>query len=158
MAHLGAAASIVTSDGPGGRVGISATAVCSVTDSPPTLLVCLNRSSSVYPVVIRNAVFCINTLGPGHQELATIFGGKTPQDMRFAKAAWSLLATGSPVLEDALVSLDCRIVDAVQRGSHDVLFATVEGITQHPKSQDGLIYFGRALHTVSNFRRDEAAV
>ncbi len=47
MAHVGAAVNIITTDGPAGRAGFTASAVCSVTDTPPTLLVCLNRSASV---------------------------------------------------------------------------------------------------------------
>ena len=56
MAHVGAAVNIITTDGPAGRAGFTASAVCSVTDAPPTLLVCLNRSASVWPVfrVIRS--------------------------------------------------------------------------------------------------------
>lgn len=95
MAHLGAAVNIVTTDGPGGRAGFSATAICSVTDSPPTLLVCLNRAASAYPILTTNQVFCVNTLGSAHQELAQLFGGKTPQDDRFANASWSTVSTGS---------------------------------------------------------------
>ncbi len=41
MAHVGAAVNIITTDGPAGRAGFTASAVCSVTDTPPTLLVCL---------------------------------------------------------------------------------------------------------------------
>ena len=39
MARLGAAVNVITTDGPGGRAGFTASAVCSVTDSPPTLLI-----------------------------------------------------------------------------------------------------------------------
>lgn len=53
MAHVGAAVNIITTDGPAGRAGFTASAVCSVTDTPPTLLVCLNRSASVWPAVQR---------------------------------------------------------------------------------------------------------
>ena len=49
MASLSAAVNIVTTDGPAGRCGITATAVCSVTDTPPTLLVCINRNSAMNP-------------------------------------------------------------------------------------------------------------
>ncbi|WP_198511682.1 flavin reductase, partial [Bacillus subtilis] len=42
MSRLGAAVNIITTEGPAGRAGFTASAVCSVTDSPPTLLVCLN--------------------------------------------------------------------------------------------------------------------
>lgn len=48
MARLGAAVNIVTTDGVAGRAGFAATAVCSVSDNPPTLLVCLNRNASAY--------------------------------------------------------------------------------------------------------------
>src|SRR5471030_2587971 len=58
MAHIGSAVNIITTDGPAGRAGFTASAVCSVTDSPPTLLVCLNRSASVYPVFKENQVLC----------------------------------------------------------------------------------------------------
>ena len=50
MSRLGAAVHVVTSAGPAGRTGFTATAVCSVSDQPATLLVCLNRQSQVMPV------------------------------------------------------------------------------------------------------------
>ena len=63
--------------GPGGKAGATATAVCSVSDAPPTLLVCLNRRSQTNPAVVENGVFCVNTLGAGEAEIADIFAGRT---------------------------------------------------------------------------------
>ncbi|KOR07023.1 flavin reductase, partial [Burkholderia cenocepacia] len=60
MAHLGAAVNVITTAGPHGRCGITASAVCSVTDAPPTLLVCLNRSSAMHATFERNRQVCIN--------------------------------------------------------------------------------------------------
>src|SRR5476651_908107 len=77
MARLGAAVNIITTDGPAGRAGFTASAVCSVTDEPPTLLVCLNRNASVYDAFKQNGVLCVNVLGAGHQNISNIFGGKT---------------------------------------------------------------------------------
>jgi flavin reductase len=88
MARLGAAVNIITTDGPAGRAGFTASAVCSVTDEPPTLLVCLNRSASVYPAFKANGVLCVNVLAAGHQSLSTLFGGRTPMDERFAAGRW----------------------------------------------------------------------
>ena len=76
MSRLGAAVNIITTEGPAGRAGFTASAVCSVTDAPPTLLVCLNRSASVYPVFRENMQLCVNTLAAGHEALSTLFGGK----------------------------------------------------------------------------------
>ncbi|MGF7446162.1 flavin reductase, partial [Klebsiella michiganensis] len=78
MAHVGAAVNIITTDGPAGRAGFTASAVCSVTDAPPTLLVCLNRSASVWPIFSQHQALCVNTLAAGQEELSNVFGGKTP--------------------------------------------------------------------------------
>ena len=148
MARLGAAVHIITTDGPGGRAGFTASAVCSVTDEPPTLLVCLNRSASCYPAFQANGVLCVNALAPGQQALSGLFGGKTPMDERFAAGRWSRKRTGAPVLEDAAVSFDCRVSHVTRVGTHDVLFceavAIAIGGTAH-----GLIYFDRRYHDIS---------
>ena len=111
MAKLGAAVNVITTDGPAGKAGFTASAMCSVTDSPPTLLVCANRANDSYPAFKTNGVLCVNTLSGSQQSLSPVFAGLTshPVDARFDEAAWSILATGSPVLEDAAVAFDCRI-------------------------------------------------
>lgn len=147
MARLGAAVNIVTTDGPGGLAGFAATAVCSVTDNPPTLLVCLNRTSSAHPAVDANRVLCVNILERGHEELSRLFGGKTPVAERFAGARWSTLETGAPALEDALVSLDCRIKTVSDGGTHDILICEVVSIRENEGGQ-ALIYFNRRYHTL----------
>src|SRR5436190_7461210 len=77
MSRLGAAVHVITTAGPGGKTGATATAACSVSDAPPTLLMCLNRKSQTNPVVLENGVFCVNTLGAGHAEIADLFAGRT---------------------------------------------------------------------------------
>ena len=145
MAALGSAVTIVTTDGEGGRAGFTATAVCSVTDTPPTILVCLNRGSSSFETFKRNQVYCVNILSECHQRLSTIFGGPTPQADRFSAADWSPMGTMAPALDDALVSLDCRIVQTVSVGTHDILLGEVNDIRLR-EGDDGLIYFARHYH------------
>src|SRR5712664_4015072 len=70
MSQLGSAVNVVTTDGPGGKAGFTATAVCSVSDSPPTLLVCLNRKSTSGPILQTNQVFCVNTLSGACEPVA----------------------------------------------------------------------------------------
>lgn len=122
MSCMGAAVNIITTDGPAGRAGFTASAVCSVTDTPPTLLVCLNRGASVWPVFNENRTLCVNTLSAGQESLSNLFGGKTPMEHRFAAARWQTGVTGCPQLEEALVSFDCRISQVVSVGTHDILF------------------------------------
>ncbi|MCU6679970.1 NADH-dependent FMN reductase RutF [Leclercia tamurae] len=147
MACLGAAVNIITTDGPAGEAGFTASAVCSVTDSPPTLLVCLNRGASVWPIFNDNRTLCVNTLSAGQESLSNLFGGKTPMADRFAAAEWQTGATGCPRLADALASFDCRISQVVSVGTHDILFCEIVAITRHPVPQ-GLVWFDRGYHAL----------
>ncbi|MCL6654627.1 FMN reductase [Agrobacterium rubi] len=145
MAKMGAAVNIITTDGPAGRAGFAATAVCSVTDSPATLLICLNRTASVFNAVIENKALCVNVLTAEHENLSLLFGGKTPVDERFAAAKWHYSVTGAPVLDDAMVSFDCVISDMQDIGTHRVLFCAVKSVRDSGADR-ALIYYKRAYH------------
>jgi len=149
MSRLGAAVHVITTAGPAGKTGATATAVCSVSDAPPTLLMCLNRRSQTNPVVLENGVFCINTLGDGGAEIADIFSGRTGVQGadRFATGEWSVLATGSPVLAAAVVAFDCRIVEVRAVASHNVFFGAVEAVRLGPNGP-ALVYHERAYKRV----------
>ena len=150
MARLGAAVNVITTDGPGGRAGFTASAVCSVTDTPPTLLVCANRGNDSYPALKANGVLCVNTLTGAHEALSPLFAGLTDHTMeaRFDTGDWHALATGAPVLRDAAVAFDCRIDQVVEVGTHDVFFCVVEAVQAGPV-HEGLIYFARGYHRIA---------
>lgn len=143
MSNLGAAVNVITTHGEAGQAGFTASAVCSVTDNPPTLLVCLNRSASVFEIFNKNQVLCVNTLSSQQQHLSNLFGGKTPMTERFQQGQWTTLVTQAPVLEDALVSFDCEVVQSLSVGSHDVLFCQVKAMKQN-QGMNALMYFNRA--------------
>src|ERR1700686_3887980 len=149
MARLGAAVNIITTDGPAGLRGFTASAVCSVTDDPPTLLLCLNRTSDSNAALKENGVLCVNTLSPAQAHLSPIFAGMTEHDLptRFAMASWTKLVTGAPVLEQAVVSFDCRIVQVTEVGTHSLFFCEVDAIAHGPV-HEGLTYFARGYHPV----------
>ncbi|WP_375688596.1 flavin reductase [Pseudooceanicola sp. LIPI14-2-Ac024] len=149
MACLAGAVNIVTTDGPGGRAGLTASAVCSVTAEPPTLLVCVNRSSSAAPAFMANDAVCVNTVGPAHQDLAMLFGGKTPMDDRFEAANWKIGRTGAPLLDGAVVSFDCRVTSRNVVGSHEVMFCEIVDITRKPGTP-ALAYYARKFHELAN--------
>ncbi len=151
MARLGAAVNVVTTDGPAGRYGFTASAVCSVTDEPPMLLVCVNRSNNSYRATKANGILCVNVLTHAQQALSPVFGGLTdvPQSRRFSYGSWTSMVTGAPVLIGAAVSFDCRVVQAVAAGTHDVLFCEVEDL-RTGEDREGLIYFGRSYHRVAH--------
>ena len=149
MSRLGAAVHVVTTDGPGGKAGFTATAVCSVSDAPPTLLVCLNRRSQGGPILRENKVFCVNTLGADGQALADVFAGRTGafNAQRFASGSWSILKTGAPVLAESVVAFDCRVIEIRAVASHNVIFGAVVEIRVGPAGP-ALVYYNRAYKRV----------
>ena len=145
MAHLAGAVNVITTDGPGGRAGFTATAVCSVTDTPPTLLVCLNKGSSAAGAFAKNTALCVNTIASAQSDVALAFGGKTKMDERFERGVWSKGASGAPILAEAAVSFDCEIMERKEVGTHVVLFAEVltVALAERPSAS---IYFARNFH------------
>ena len=149
MCRLGAAVHVVTTAGPGGKTGFTATAVCSVSDAPPTLLVCLNRRSKGAPILRENKVFCVNTLGADCETVADVFAGRTGAVMaeRFAAGEWTTLKTGAPMLASAVVAFDCRVIEIKAVASHNVIFGAVEDIRIGPAGP-ALVYHDRAYKRV----------
>ena len=149
MANLSAAVNVVTTDGPYGRAGMTVSAACSVTDSPPTLLVCVNRSSRSHSVLIGNGRLCVNVLAGEHEDLARHFAGatKVPTAERFTDARWDLTGYGVPVLRGAAAAVLGRIRARRELGSHSVLFVDVEQVSTQ---DDGgaLVYFQRRFHSL----------
>lgn len=147
MSRLGSAIAVVTSDGPAGRCGLTASALCSVTDTPPTVLVCVNRGSALNAVMRANGVIGINLLGAGDAALSDTFAGRTgvPMAERF-DARWIQGAAGAPLLRDAAAALEGRIAEVVERGTHSLLLVELSRIELGPGEVGGLVWFGRSYH------------
>jgi flavin reductase len=147
MSRLGAAVNLITTHGAAGKRGLTASAVCSVTDMPPTILVCVNRSSATNAALRANGVLCLNILCADHQDIGERFadaGLGVPE--RFGdQENWIQLKTGSPVLKGALAALDCRIAQINEVGTHSVIFAEVIDV-RLGENIEGLVYFYRHFH------------
>ncbi len=147
MSHFAEAVHIITTDGPAGRRGVTISAVCSVSDNPATMLVCLNRNHEFNHLFIENQVFALNTLSIGQQALSEAFSGKgdLSQQDRFALGRWQTLQTGAPVLTDALASFDCRIIATHEVATHYVIYGKVTALNMG-KRRRSLIYLNRSYH------------
>lgn len=149
MSCLAASVTIITTDGQAGRHGFTASAVCSVSDAPPTLIVCMNRKVKSNGHFKDNGVLGVNVLAAGQQSLSDSFaGGKRTAEERFAEGQWMTLSTGAPILEEASVGFDCVIQQSMEVGSHTVFVCGVIDI--HLGAGAGaLVYAGRKYHEVT---------
>jgi flavin reductase len=125
MRSLAGAVSIITCGHEGRRYGMTATAVCSATADPPTVLVCVNRATNTHDAIARAEIFCVNMLRHEDRELSGIFSGVQKGETRFRSEQWTQLATGAPVLINSLVSFDCRVVNRLVHGSHTIFLGEV---------------------------------
>lgn len=147
MSSLSSAVNVVTTMGASGHHGFTASAVCSVTDTPPTLLVCMNKSSRSHAHFVENKVLAVNVLGAQHEQLSHAFASKMSSEQRFEYGDWTELATGCPVLTDALVSFDCEIEQIQEVGTHTIFICPIVAI-QKNQQDSALVYFNRAYHQV----------
>lgn len=147
MSLLTSAVSVITTAGLTGRYGFTASAVCSVTDTPPTLLVCMNQASSSHVHFVENKVLSVNVLSAQHQHISTAFSSRLSPEERFKHGVWSELETGAPVLKDALVNFDCEIEQVQAVGTHTIFICRIVAI-QQGQHEHSLVYFNRAYHHV----------
>ena len=147
MSHVAAAVHIVTTDGPAGRAGFTATAVTPVTDSPASLLVCVNAAGRSATALEGNGVFCVSTLGAHDVAIADTFAGRTDLHGgdRFTVGEWKTLVTGAPCLATSLVAFDCRLTDARLVATHHVIIGEIVAL-HLGETRDALVYQGRAYH------------
>ena len=140
-----------TTDGPAGRAGFTASAVCSVTDTPPTLLgVPESWGVRLAGIQWKIETLCVNTLSAGQEPLSNLFGGKTPIENT---ASPSPPAGRAGVDADArnwkrrwfrLTAVSCQ---AAGVGTHDILFCAIEAIHRHATPY-GLVWFDRSYHAL----------
>jgi flavin reductase (NADH) len=144
MANLAASVTVVTTDGPAGKSGLTASAVCSVSDSPPTVLVCVNHDSVANPVIKENGKACINVCNFDQEEICRDFAGMTALSMeqRFAKDCWDQGTLDTPILKGAIASLEGRIIDCKEVATHSVFFLELDHVILN-EDQSALIYYAR---------------
>lgn len=143
MAKLATGVSVVTTDGPAGRRGLTVSAVTSVSihDAGPVLLVCVNDRSGAGAAIAANGAFCVNMLAAGQAALAERFARPMAGD-RFAGLALTATAHGAPRLDDAYVAFDCTVMEQATIGSHRVFYGLVAAIT-HGSGETPLVYAQR---------------
>nr|WP_218036238.1 flavin reductase family protein [Sphingobium sp. 15-1] len=148
MRRLASTIALVTSGCGDDWTGMAATAVTSVTADPPTLLVAVNRSTSLSPVLAESRQFCVNLLSERHRDLVALFSGPTKGLARFESGLWGASEEGLPVLRDAVASLVCSVTMTVEVATHTLFIGEVSRIVNHP-TIDPLIWVDGKMASVS---------
>lgn len=150
MSNAACTVSVVTTDGPAGRFGVTVSAMASVSAdaSKPTLLVCIHHLSPAAKAILENGLFSVNVLRDDQSFISDCFAGqsKTADGDRFSCTQWVQDPLGAPRVADALVAFSCRVISSQQVGTHHVFFGAVEDISNTGRGSP-LIYANRAYGT-----------
>jgi len=124
----------------GSRRGMTATAVCSVSAAPPTLLCCINRSNSSYDAIRTSGFFAVNVLSLEDRPLADLFARPVSPEEKFASGLWRQQVTGAPLLESAMAAFDCRVSQDVAVSTHGILFGEIQAVQVREVNSKPLLY------------------
>ncbi|MEO1543940.1 MAG: flavin reductase family protein [Pseudomonadota bacterium] len=142
MRHQAGAVTVVATGDPGARAGLTATAVASVSDKPPALLVCVGRETQAHGLIGQMRVFSVNLLSSEQQAVADLFAGRdgVSGENRFRGSDWRVGAAGAPILDGALATLECRLTDQHAFSTHTIFIGQViDGLFRAEVSP--LLYF-----------------
>lgn len=143
MRALAAGVTVIAAHGPDGQPnGLTATAVTALTAEPATLLVCVNRSSSMATALVRGAEFTVNVLAADQADIADVFGGRgvAKGANRFAVGNWYRSESGLPLLNGAKVAFECRVVEIHDWSTHHIVIGHVADVHAVDPTAPALLY------------------
>ncbi|MFZ0180670.1 MAG: flavin reductase [Candidatus Dormiibacterota bacterium] len=134
--------------------GMTATSVCSVSAEPPTILACVNRAARTHDEIVRNKRFAISLLSHAQRDVSE-FCSK-PGAPKGLPDDWIAAEEGKvPVVRDALGSVQCRLTQTLNAGSHTVLIGSVVDVELGPEGNP-LLYFGGAYRSIRDVGEDSS--
>lgn len=129
MRLVASSVSLVTArDAQGAWHGMAVTSAGSLSMDPPSMMVAVNRNTSVHPVIVGSGCFTLNLMDEEHAVLLERFSRSDLRDQRFSPQDWMDASPGGPVLKGVLCAHVCRIAETHEFGTHTVFFGKVEKV------------------------------
>ncbi len=146
MGHFVTGVTVVTALDGERPFGITVNALSSVSLDPPLVMVALDRGRFLTPIVRAAGRYAVNILSEEQQDLSDCFAGAPVKPGRedFCGAAWHPGDTGLPLLDGAIATLECSVVQTFSAGDHDLFIGRVDTLSDashhHPMP---LLYYRR---------------
>lgn len=132
MRRLAASVVVVTARDGDARYAMAASACTSLSMDPPSLVLCVNKSASIFPILDHGKDFCINVLSGAHEAISAACSGGLKGEARFETGDWrNDPDTNTPFLGDAQASLICSVDDIHHYGTHGIFVGKVKRVHLH---------------------------
>jgi len=137
---------IVTTNDSQGPLGITVNSFASVSLDPPLILWSLQNNSDLYQAFAAPEHFAINILSKEQEAYSNQYARKDghlldPRHYRTGKY-------GSPIIRDALTTLECVLETSYEGGDHRIIIGRVRDMHTRPTGEPLLFFSGsyRELH------------
>ena len=158
MGHFATGVSVVTTFHAGAPQGITVNALSSVSLDPPLVMVALDRRRFITPMVHATRRYAVNVLAEHQQAISDCFAGApvTPDREAFCGAAWTPgPALGQPLLEGAIATLECQVVDTFSAGDHDLFIGETVAVANPEHHPLPLLYYRRRYLRIEQAQTSE---
>lgn len=116
-------------DADGTDHGMTVSAFCSVSLTPPLVLACIDKTADMYDLLEGASYFGISILAEGQEALSRRFAEPSPEEGRFEGVGFSRGDSGVALLNDALAHMECRRLTRHDAGDHGIYVGEVESAT-----------------------------
>jgi flavin reductase (DIM6/NTAB) family NADH-FMN oxidoreductase RutF len=137
MGQFATGVTVVTTGGDAGEHGLTANAVASLSLDPPLVLVAVDKQAASLEYLRRNRCFAISILRLDQEEISRRFATPGPKD--FSDLHITKAATTAPILADCLAYVDCRVVDILPGGDHEIFIGEI--LAGEYQGGEPLLYF-----------------
>lgn len=114
---------VTTKDADGNLHGLTVSAFCSLSLSPPLILICIDKNTHSHHAFRENAEFVVNILREDQLDVSNQFASHIPD--KFVGIEHILNENNIPVLLNALVNLECRLQKSCDGGDHTIFIGEI---------------------------------
>ena len=130
-----------------GIQGMTVSAFSSVSINPPQVLVCINESADTGAGIEESQCFAVNVLSSTQQEVSNQFAGGSSQQQRFENTPWTAGITGAPLLDNSIMSLECKVIEKIHASTHWIIIGEVQDSVC--RSGEPLLYYRGAYQQLT---------
>ena len=121
----------------GRKNAITVSSVTSISINPPSIIVCINKKSSIHESLILDSKFCINLVNEQQRDIAEICSDPNRINERFKDIEW--IGDKPPIMMNALVNIICKVDKIVEYKTHSIVIGLVQKI-KNSEHKNPLMY------------------
>ena len=124
LGHFPTGVTVVTANGADRPVGVAIGSFVSISLDPPLVGFFLGTESGSWPPIEESGHFCVNVLTSDQQELCGVMASKSETKFEGVDTT-PAPGSGAPVLPGIQAMIDCRIIEVVKTGDHNLIIGRV---------------------------------